>query len=179
LASFLSHKVFASFQVLSTAWVSLGIFFVELRPSHILPGRRRGKVQSDCGSQGRRGHEQAITQLQTESEGLISGLEAAVSDLKDEKERLELGLAADLESTSTKLEDTEDTLYDVQQSSKKAQKDASVTLWRRVISQQRMKTRFDSHIDDMEKCGEIFYGELLRLLEFEIHQVSLRIVILY
>jgi len=109
----------------------------------------RTKLEEDMNKQ--------IAQLQTESEGLISGLEAAVSDLKDEKERL----TADLESTSSKLEDTEDTLYDLQQSSKKAQKDASVTLWRQVISQQRMKTRFDTHIDDMEKD----FDEREKLLE--------------
>jgi len=102
----------------------------------------RTKLEEDMNKQ--------IAQLQTESEGLISGLEAAVSDLKDEKERL----TADLESTSSKLEDTEDTLYDLQQSSKKAQKEASMTLWRQVVSQQRMKMRFDTHIDDMEKDFE-------------------------
>ena len=109
----------------------------------------RTKLEEDMNKQ--------ISQLQVESEGLISGLESAVAELKDEKERL----TSDLATTSTKLEDTEDSLYDLQQSSKKAQKDASITLWRQVVSQQRMKQRFESHIDDMEKDFE----ERERLLE--------------
>lgn len=102
----------------------------------------RGKLEEDMNKQ--------IHQLQTESEGLITGLEAAVAELKSEKD----ALSKDLQETSTKLEDTEDALYDLQQQTKKKQKDNSVTFWRQIISQQKMKSKYESHMDDMEKDFE-------------------------
>ena len=102
----------------------------------------RGKLEEDMNKQ--------IHQLQTESEGLITGLENAVAELKSEKD----ALSKDLQETSTKLEDTEDALYDLQQQTKKKQKDNSVTFWRQIISQQKMKSKYESHMDDMEKDFE-------------------------
>ena len=87
-----------------------------------------------------------IHQLQTESEGLITGLETAVAELKAERDNL----SKDLDQTSSKLEDTEDTLYDLQTKTKRNQKESSVTLWRQLIAQQKMKSKYESHMDDME-----------------------------
>ena len=91
-----------------------------------------------------------IHQLQTESEGLITGLESAVAELKAEKD----ALSKDLYQTSSKLEDTEDSLYDLQTKTKRNQKDNSITLWRQVMSQQKMKKKYESHMDDMEQDFE-------------------------
>ena len=109
----------------------------------------RGKLEEDMNKQ--------IAQLQVESESLISGLEAAVSELKQEKTKLETSL----ESQSNKLEDTEDTLFDLQQSEKKRGKDNAMLAWRQIITQQKMKERFEDHIDNLEKDSE----ERERLLE--------------
>ncbi len=98
----------------------------------------RSKLEEDMNLQ--------IHQLQTESEGLITGLETAVAELKAERDNL----SKDLDQTSSKLEDTEDSLYDLQTKAKRNQKDSSITLWRQVMAQQKMKKKYEAHMDDME-----------------------------
>jgi chromosome segregation ATPase len=67
-----------------------------------------------------------MNELQDENERLIEGLEAALSDLKKQK----MEVTTELETTTTKLETAEDSLYDSQQAMMMLQKKHSISSWR-------------------------------------------------
>ena len=70
--------------------------------------------------------DQQMNELQDENERLIEGLESALSDLKKQK----MEVTNELETTTTKLETAEDSLYDSQQALLMLQKKHSVSTWR-------------------------------------------------
>ena len=101
--------------------------------------REKDKMSADMSRQ--------IAQLQEESEQLITGLESAIGDLKQEK----LALSEQLEKTATKLEDTEDSLFDLQQESKRRACDQSVSTWRTLVSVEKMRQRFKEGMDKFDE----------------------------
>ena len=101
--------------------------------------REKEKMSADMSKQ--------IAQLQDESEQLITGLEAAIGNLKEEK----LALSEQLEKTATKLEDTEDSLFDLQQESKRRSLEHSIQAWRTCISVENMRERFKEGMDKFDE----------------------------
>jgi len=70
--------------------------------------------------------DEQMNELQDENERLIEGLESALSDLKKQK----MEVTNELETTTTKLETAEDSLYDSQQAMIMLQKKHSISTWR-------------------------------------------------
>ncbi|CAE7633369.1 unnamed protein product, partial [Symbiodinium microadriaticum] len=67
-----------------------------------------------------------MSELQEENDRLISSLETAMDELRKEK----VALSDELESTTTKLENCEDSLYDAQQAYAKLQKINAINMWK-------------------------------------------------
>ncbi len=97
-----------------------------------------------------------VGQMQDESEKLISGLEQAMTNLKTEKG----ALATELETLTTKLEETEDSLYDLQQECKRVKMDSSLAVWKSVTKIFQMRQRFQEGIAQFDKEAAQRYGDI-------------------
>lgn len=113
-----------------------------------------------------------VGQMQEESEKLISGLEQAMGYLKNEKTELTL----ELEKLSNKLEETEDTLYDLQQEMKKVKQEASLTVWKSVTKIIQMRTRFQQGIAQFDQEAARRYAELKREMQVEQDHITLAVL---
>lgn len=119
-----------------------------------------------------------MTQLQSESETLITGLENAMNELRNEKVKL----SEDLEKTSTKLEDTEDTLFDVQQEVKRKDKAHSLELWRSMTAVQRMKNRFQKGMAEFDKESKEKVDRVRKRMQLEVNEnilVGLKLAVIF
>lgn len=88
-----------------------------------------------------------LEEINKENEKLVSSLEVAMGDLKNEK----LSLSEQLEQTMTKLEDTEDSLFDSKQEIKKKEKEHSMAVWRLMTGIMRMRIRFQKGIEEFDE----------------------------
>lgn len=91
--------------------------------------------------------ESQLQQLQEESEKLVNQLESALNDLKNEK----LSLSAKIDEMASKLEDTEDALYDSRQAFKSLQKEHSLFSWQVSTKIIVMKQRFQKGMEDFDR----------------------------
>jgi len=113
-----------------------------------------------------------ISQLQFESEGLITGLEKAVADLKDEK----TALNSELEKTATKLEDTEDSLYDLQQEMKKKDKEHSISHWRILTNVEKMRSRFQAGMLEFDREAAEREGKMKENFQKNLNEATLSVL---
>lgn len=90
--------------------------------------------------------QQHLKDLHEKNDKAISALENAINDLRNEKNNI----ASQLESTVTKLEDAEDALYDLQQATKKKDKEHSIATWRMTTGILRMRERFKAGLKEFE-----------------------------
>lgn len=91
--------------------------------------------------------EQHMKQVNKDSELLVSSLELAMKDLRKEK----VALSAELETTVTKLENAEDSIFDLQQEMKKKEKEHSIAIWRMLAANQRMRINNKKGLEEYEK----------------------------
>jgi hypothetical protein len=102
--------------------------------------------------------DEQIHQLQEESEKMVNQLEAALHKLKEEK----LALHSECEKLQGKLEDTEDTLFDLQRTFQLKTKEHSLLTWQMICKFLKLKQRFMSilqendaqHIEQIEKTKQ-------------------------
>ena len=97
-----------------------------------------------------------MSELQEENDKLISSLEAAMDDLRKEK----VALSDELESTTTKLENCEDSLYDAQQAYAKLQKINSINVWKSTAKNMAMRNYFEKEITNIENEAESNIAQL-------------------
>lgn len=110
-----------------------------------------------------------VAQLQEESDRLISGLEKAMLDLRKEK----VGLTDQLEAITTKLENSEDALFDLQQEVKKKDKAHSLVVWQMMAGVQRMKINFKRGMDDFDKENKESHERMKRKLSRRTNEMTL------
>jgi predicted nucleic acid-binding Zn-ribbon protein len=91
--------------------------------------------------------EENMRAVNTENNRLLSSLEKAMNDLRNEK----MNLMNELETTTTRLENTEDTLFDAQQEMKKRDKQHSIMTWRLLSSVQTLKINFRKGMADFQQ----------------------------
>jgi predicted nucleic acid-binding Zn-ribbon protein len=91
--------------------------------------------------------EENMRAVNTENNRLLSSLEKAMNDLRNEK----MNLMNELETTTTRLENTEDTLFDAQQEMKKRDKQHSIMTWRLLSSVQTLKINFRKGMSDFQQ----------------------------
>lgn len=108
-------------------------------------------------------------QLQQESEKLIANLESALLELRKEK----AVLTEELEKKSSKLEDTEDSLFDAQQESKKKDKQYSLQMWKSLAAIQRMKIRFQQGMKEFDSEANERLNKVRKQLTGEMQESTL------
>jgi hypothetical protein len=90
--------------------------------------------------------EETMRHVNQENLKLISSLEVAMTDLRKEKGNL----ASKLEETTIKLENTEDSLYDLQQEIKKREKQHSLMMWKLLARVETMKLNFKKGMEEFQ-----------------------------
>lgn len=110
--------------------------------------------------------------MQDESEKLISGLEQAMGNLRNEK----TGLTIELEKLTNKLEETEDTLYDLQQECKKIRQESSLTVWKAITKITQMRIRFQEGIAQFDLEAARRYEEIKRNMQAEQDAIMLAVL---
>jgi chromosome segregation ATPase len=109
--------------------------------------------------------------MQDENEKLISGLEQAMGNLRTEK----TGLTIELEKLTNKLEETEDTLYDLQQECKKILQDSSLTVWKAITKITHMRIHFQEDIAQFDLEAACRYEEIKRNMQVEQNAIMLAV----
>ena len=91
--------------------------------------------------------DECVAKLHADNDQIVATLEVAMKDLKNQKD----GIVQELEQTTTKLEDTEDTLYDLQQHVKKKEREHSFATWKLMTGIMRMRVRFQAGMKEFEE----------------------------
>lgn len=113
--------------------------------------------------------EQCVKQLHEKNDKVISGLENAMADLRKEKN----GIVKTLEETTTKLEDAEDALYDLQQSTKRTAREHSFAIWKLMTGIMRMRVRFQSGMKDFEMDASIALEKAKKRAQLKLNDMTL------
>jgi len=86
------------------------------------------------------------------------------------------GLTIELEKLTNKLEETEDTLYDLQQECKKIRQESSLTVWKAITKITQMRIRFQEGIAQFDLEAARRYEEIKRNMQAEQDAIMLAVL---